>query len=160
MDQQAQEALLADLARSQDSVLALAAKLSPEQWQRPVYSDGAVWSAADIYRHLLDAQSGMTRLMELILAGGEGVPADFDRERWNARAVEKRRDLTIAELTEQMIATHERLLAFIASLQPADWDKAGRHASLRIMSIAQICQQIADHKKQHTEDIERELGAI
>jgi hypothetical protein len=91
----------------------------------------------------------MTRLIVQIQGGGEGVPPDFDLHRWNQRAVSKLQDKTVADLLAGMVDSRIELLDVIDSLDDADWDKQGRHASLRIMTIEEVCHLIADHEQAH-----------
>jgi hypothetical protein len=127
----------------------LVSGLTDEQWYSAVFDDDSDWRAIDIVRHVADSERGMTNLMNQIKQGGEGVPPDFDLDRWNRRAVSKLQDKSPEELLEWMKESHTTLLSFIDTLEPGDWDKKGRHASLRIMSIEEICHLIADHEHMH-----------
>ena len=86
-------------------------------------------------------------------AGGEGVPPDFDLTRWNRRVVAKLQDKGPADLLAGMAANREALFAFMDTLADDDWAKEGRHASLHILSIEQVCHLIADHEKAHIAEI-------
>ncbi len=132
--------------------------LTAEQWETPVFSEGSDWTVADLFRHVVDSERGMTTQIDLFRQGHEGVPADFDLARWNARVVAKSKEKTPAILIEEMGRNRENLLKVIDSLADEDWDKSGRHASLRILSIEQICHLIADHEGSHVEDMKRMVG--
>jgi len=127
-------------------------------WETAVYADDAAWSIADLLRHLTDAERGMTRLMEIIREGGEGVPADFDLSRWNKRVVEKLSDQAPADLLQTMTANRKKLQQFLTTIEPDDWQKKGRHGSGRILTIEQICHLIADHEASHIQDIRKAIG--
>lgn len=129
-----------------------------EAWATAVFSEETTWSVSDILRHLVDAEHSMTALMARIRDGGEGAPADFNLDRWNAGRVAKARDKTPAELLAALAHNRGELLKFIDALAEADWEKQGRHGSLRIMTLAEICQIIADHESAHAADIRRALG--
>jgi hypothetical protein len=139
----------AKLAASREEMSALAASLNESDWDRLSYSEGSEWRLIDILRHVADSERGMTRLIVQIQSGGEGVPPDFDLHRWNQRAVSKLQDKTAADLLADMTTSRAELLAVIDSLDDADWDKKGRHASLRIMTIEEVCHLIADHEQAH-----------
>lgn len=147
------EAVVDKLNQTRNQFVAVTTALSPEQWDTPIYGEGSEWRVADILRHVADSERGMTALMVQIQAGGEGVPPDFDLDRWNKRAVGKLVDKTPEELLAGMAESREQLLAFIDTIQPEDWDKKGRHASLRIMSIEEVCNLIADHEAGHAQEI-------
>jgi uncharacterized protein (TIGR03083 family) len=157
MDESGKKTLTAKLTRARQEFLALVADLSQTEWQIPVYSEDQEWTIADILRHLTGAEASMTRLSEIIRDGGEGVPPDFDLARWNARGVQKTREKLPAELLAEMEKNRQKLFRFIDTLEDKDWMKSGRHGSLRIMSIEQIMNQIADHEFTHTKDIKRSL---
>lgn len=151
------EAIVAKLIRTREQLLAVTLPLTDEQWVQRIYSEGSDWSAADVLRHVADSEKGMTALIMQIKDGGEGVPPDFDLDRWNRRAVSKLEDKTPQELLIGMSTSREKLLAFIETLQPEDWEKKGRHASLRIMSIEEVCHLIADHEAGHAADIQKAI---
>ena len=129
--------------------------LTDEQWNRVAYSEGAEWRVADILRHVADSEKGMTALMIQVKAGGEGVPPDFDLSRWNQRVVTKLQDKSPQALLEGMADNRAALFAFIDTLADDDWAKQGRHASLHILTIEQVCHLIADHEQTHVDEIRR-----
>ena len=96
--------------------------------------------------------------MVQIKSGGEGVPPDFDLARWNQRVVNKLGDKDPQELLAGMADSRRALLGFIDSLEESDWDKKGRHASLKIMTIEEVCHLIADHEALHLTGVREALG--
>ncbi len=146
-------AVTTQLAETRAALLETLTKLEHAEWETAVYSEDTVWTVADLMRHLTDAEASMTRLMQGICAGGDGVPSDFDLERWNASRIEKARSRAPEDLFDNMQQNRAQLLAFIDQLGPDDWSKKGRHGSLRIMSIEEICFLIADHEERHLNDI-------
>ena len=133
--------------------------LGVEEWQTAVQSEDAQWTIADLVRHLISAEKGMTGLIIQFQQGNDPVPPDFDRERYNVRSVEKLQHLTPPELLETMTANRNQLMQVIDTLAPEDWQKKGRHGSLRIMSIEEVCQVIADHETAHLADIQKALAS-
>ncbi|MFQ5435922.1 MAG: DinB family protein [Anaerolineae bacterium] len=150
-------AITEKLAHSRSELLDLITGFDERMWETAVYADDAAWNIADLLRHLTDAERGMTRLMEIIRDGGEGVPADFDLSRWNKRVVEKLSNQTPADLLPAMTANREKLQHFLTSVEPGDWQKKGRHGSGRILTIEQICHLIADHEASHIQDIRKAI---
>lgn len=149
--------LFQKLAGSRQALVSVLDDVNEEDWQTVVYSEEAEWTIRDLFGHLVDAERGMTRLIEIIKEGGEGVPADFDQSRWNARAVQKSASKTPKELTDEMALNRAHLLEVLNTLTDSDWEKTGRHASLRILSIEEILNLIADHECRHMEDMSRAL---
>jgi uncharacterized damage-inducible protein DinB len=150
--------LRAELATARQQLLAVLAEIDEAAWETAVYSESSNWRLLDLLRHVVDAEAGMIGLMVRIRDGGEGVPADFDLHRWNARRVEKLAAKTRDELLADLEQNRANLLNFMDSLAEADWAKRGRHGSGQIMSLAEICQIIADHERTHAADFRTALA--
>lgn len=159
MADERKETIKAKLAANREAFMATMGELSAEQWDMQAYSEGSEWRVVDILRHVADSERGMTALMVQIKAGGSGVPEDFDLARWNQRVVNKLADKGPQELLTGMNDSRRALLEFIDSLEERDWDKQGRHASLKIMTIEEICHLIADHEALHLAGIREALPA-
>lgn len=158
MTDEKKEVIRRRLHDSRQALLGLVQEMDEAQWTHPVYSHDARWTALDVLRHLTWAESGMTRLMKLIREGNEGVPPDFDLDRYNKSGVRKLKEKSATELLSQMEENRRQLLDLIQDLDESEWHKQGRHGSLRIMTIEEICQQCADHERQHTQDIRQALA--
>lgn len=148
-------AVLALLEETRTTLFSALAELDEAAWETAVYSHDAEvqWTASDILRHLLNAETGMLGLMQKILRTGKGVPEDFDRSRYNKRQVEKSKDKAPAELMAEMRENRKKLLDFIDTLKDEDWDKSGLHAMMKILTIEEICQVIANHEIDHLNEI-------
>ena len=154
MSQDKKEAIQDKLTTVREETVRVLSGLTEEQWNAPVYSDeGAEWRVIDVVRHVADSERGMTALMAQVQGGGTGVPADFDLHRWNRRVVAESRDKGAGERLAGMAANRQALFAFMDTLAEDDWAKKGRHASLHILSIEQVCHLIADHEKAHIAEI-------
>lgn len=129
-----------------------------DRWNTQVYSDGAAWRAGQLAVHLAIADKGQTNTVIGIAEGREIIPADFDLERYNRRSVEKRADMTIDEARADMASAREQLNTWLDTADDAALAKQGRHGSGRILSIEQILQVMADHERDHANDIARVLG--
>lgn len=158
MTPERKDALLHKLSANRAALLALCTDLTDAQWHARAFGEGSEWEVGDVLRHLADSERGMTALMARIREGSEGVSADFDLNRWNQRAVTKLADKSPAELMAGMDDSRAALLAFIDTLADDDWDKVGRHGSMRMMSIEQICELIADHEQTHADSIAAALA--
>jgi hypothetical protein len=152
-------ALKQKLAASRAETLALAHGLTDEQWNTPAFSEGSEWRVIDVVRHVADSERGMTSLIVQVCAGGEGAPADFDLARWNRRAVEKLADQTPQQLLAGMADNRMKLLGVVDALTEEDLAKRGRHASLRIMSVEEVLNLIADHERDHVAAVRTAVGA-
>ncbi|MDX1663734.1 MAG: DinB family protein [Candidatus Promineifilaceae bacterium] len=166
MTESRKKKIIQKLTDARHELLDVTERLGWDTWTHPVYAHGeepsaeggGEWSAGDLLRHLCWAESGMIRLINAIREAEEddelaGVPEDFNLDRYNASGVRKLKDQMPAELLATMRENREQLLALIDDLEPHEWDKEGRHGSLRVLSVEEILHVIADHEAQHTEDL-------
>jgi len=153
------ERLIARLLRARRTLLAEIDGLTADQWASAVYSDGAMSRVIDVVNHLADAESGMLRNLQNIVAGGEGVPADFDRDRYNDSRLRKTSARTPADLRSLLEENRKQLLAFVDGLDEADLDRQGRHAALEILPVENHLKIIAIHELSHARDIRLALQA-
>lgn len=132
------ETLQQHLSNSRAALLQCLQPLDEAQWQTVVFSEENQWTAADILRHLVEAQRGMAAQIAQIQAGGTGVSEGFDLSRWNNRAVSKNQNKTPAELLTELEEGRANLLMLLDNMGEDDWQKKGRHGSGRILTIAEI----------------------
>ena len=132
--------------------------LTDDDWETAVYDEEAHWTVADILRHLVDAEKGMTGLITQWQQGRDPVPPDFDLARWNNRVIQKAAEKSPDELLAELRQNRINLLSFIEILQPEDWTKRGRHGSLQILSIEQVCHLIANHELDHLKVMRESVG--
>lgn len=159
---QKQEAIKDELAEARVRVLEVVRELDREEWTHPVYvhEEETKWTAGDVLRHLVWAEGGMLRMMRQVKEGGTGVPEDFEIDRYNAKGIKKLKEKMPAELLEMMEQNRQQVLAFIDGLAAEDWEKEGRHGSLRVMTIEEVLETIAAHEAQHLEDLREALGRL
>ena len=146
--------------RVRQKLVAVLQGLNEAEWETAVYTDGGRWSISDLLRHLVNAERGMTTLINQFRQGQDPVPADFDRERYNNRIVEKAKQKSPTELMAELVENEALFLEALAALTEGDWQKKGRHASLRILTIEEICHLIPDHEQAHLLDIQKALNAF
>jgi hypothetical protein len=139
--------------------MAIFRRLTPEQWERPVPSDeGANWKARDVLAHVAVSESGQLTVIQRVLAGEGGVPADFDLNRYNRRAVQKQAEHTVPEFLAGLERDHAQVLAALETVSDADLDRTGRHARGDTLTVAQMFHRITEHRRQHAEELARNLG--
>ena len=139
--------------------LAIFKRLTADQWERPVPSDeGADWKARDVLNHAAISESGQLVVIQRLLAGQGGVPEDFDINRYNRRSVQKQADRTVDEILAAIAREHAQVLAALDGVSEADLDKTGRHARGDTLSVAQFFNRITEHRRQHAEELAKNLG--
>lgn len=152
--------IMEKLAATRAELIEVCRELDWDTWTQPVYAHGDEdeWTAMDLLRHLVWAEGGMLRLMKQIRAGEEGVPEDFDLDRYNASGIRKLKDELPSGLLLRLEQNRQAVAAFVDSLEEGDWEKQGRHGSLRIMTIQEILEQIARHEEEHLRDLRQVLS--
>ncbi len=129
-----------------------------DRWDTQVYTEGAAWTVRQLAVHLMISDKGQTSTVMGIARGENPVPADFDLERYNRRSVEKRADTSIGDVRASLATSFAEREAWLDTLDDAALDKSGRHGSGRILTIAQILQVMADHERDHANDIAKVLN--
>jgi hypothetical protein len=139
--------------------LTIFSRVSPEQWEQPVPSDeGATWRARDVLNHVTISEGGQLVVIQRILAGQGGVPEDFDLNRYNRRAVQKQVERTVDDMLTSIGRDHAQVLAALDGMSEADLDMTGRHARGDTLTVAQFFHRITEHRRQHAEELARNLG--
>jgi hypothetical protein len=129
-----------------------------DRWDTQVYSDGAGWTIKQLAIHLSDADRGTNSQVIGIAAGREVIPADFDLNRYNKRAVEKRIEMSIEDVRKSLNTTRAELLAWLDTIDDTALETKGRHATMRILSVGEILGIMAAHERGHANDIADVLG--
>ena len=138
--------------------LNLVLDLIGDRWDTPVYTEGAAWTVRQLAIHLMISDKGQTTTAMGIARGEDPVPADFDLERYNRRSVEKRADAGLDDVRASLATSFAEREAWLDTLDDAALDKHGRHGSGRILTVAQIMQVMADHERDHANDIAKVLN--
>jgi len=129
-----------------------------DQWESPIYADGLQWNARQIVVHLADAERGHYNQVTNIAEGNDIIPPDFDIERYNRRTTDKNADKTVEQARAEIAQTRAALLAWLDAVDADKLERSGRHASLVIMSVAQILKIVSDHERGHAQDIANALN--
>jgi len=129
--------------------------LTLQQWEAPVYTEGAHWSVRQVLAHFVAAESGITRLVENILAGGKGTPEDFDLNAYNERKVEALKEAVPEALLEQFSQLREKTAMLVRGFQPDDLEKSGRHPWLGAAPLGEIVKLMYRHNQIHQRDIRK-----
>ncbi|MEK6256808.1 MAG: DinB family protein, partial [Chloroflexota bacterium] len=92
-----------------------------------LYDDGDQWTIRKTCIHLVEAEGSIPKLIKNILDGREGVPIDFDLDRYNASMVKKLGELSQEEIVSRMTELRAETVKMISELNEDDLGKTGRH---------------------------------
>lgn len=132
-------------------------RVPADKWEQRIYSDGAQWTLRQLLIHLMIADRGQNTVVKGIAAGKEVIPPDYDLERFNKRSVEKQAEVSVADARAALKISRAELLDWLNTIDDSVLDIQGRHASMQILTIAQILNVMAGHEDVHGNDIERFL---
>jgi hypothetical protein len=124
-----------------------------------VYGEGGPWTVRDVVAHLADAETGLLGQVQRLLAGKETVPPDFDLNRWNRGAVRRSQSRPFEALVEEIQKSHDAALQTLQNCPEQDLDRRGRHSSGEILSAEGFLRRMADHRREHTRDIQQALAS-
>jgi hypothetical protein len=131
--------------------------LTPEMWDVVVYGEPYPWTARDLLAHFLSAEEGLLRIGREIARGGEGAPAGFDYNAFNAAEHERLRDLAPDRLLSDLRAARERTIEWVSGLAEEDLDREGRHPGLGEISLETFIEAMYGHQLLHVRDLKRAL---
>jgi hypothetical protein len=152
------ERLVRRLAEECDRTVAFFQGLTPEQWRQTVYTDGGAWTVREVLAHFVAAEYSMTRLLENVLAGGQGAPEDFDLDAYNEKRVSKLQERTAEELLAQFVELRQATIDLVRPLDAVDLGRTGRHPYLGIAALEDIIQLMYRHNGIHQREIRKVLG--
>jgi hypothetical protein len=150
---------LADRLRHEgQKTLEFFAGLTPDQWEQPVYTEGANWIVRQVLAHFVATEVGIALLVKNILAGGPGSPEDFKLNDYNERRVAKLTGLSADELMRRFSENRETSANLVAGMTQADLLRTGRHPFLGIAALEDIIKMMYRHNQIHQREIRKVLG--
>jgi hypothetical protein len=153
----AQMRLIERLKKEGEKTLDFFTELQIEDWSRAVYTEGAQWTVLEVLTHFVNAEASVYRLVVNIVDGGDGVPEDFDLDRYNERKVATLQDRSHTALLEEFWSLRQRTIALTQSFTAADLEKIGRHPFLGLARVEDIVKLMYRHNQLHQREIRRLL---
>ena len=152
--------LLADLKANGEEAIAMLRSLEPAKFEQGVYENG--WNGRQILAHMASIEWTYARLIDMASAPpAAGTPgaeraasAQGGIDGYNARQVEKRAGVTVAELIAEFEANRKKTIAAVEAADEALFDVPIRSAGGRTGSLAKVLDEVAvQHVVGHTGDI-------
>lgn len=156
---QRKDSIREHMTRAHVDTWSFLASLSPSDLGTRVYAAQAEgWTVRQILAHLADAERGLLGQARRVAEGKDGVPADFDRERWNRGAVRRKASVEAPVLLHEIQEAHEQGLEFLQDLPEANLDLSGRSSLGIVLTVEGLLRRIGDHRREHVADIRQALG--
>lgn len=129
--------------------------LPANAWTTQVYDIGPEWDVREVLCHFVSAESSLTELFRRIITTGEGVPDDFDIDRWNNSKVSKMKELTSDGLIAEFETVRAATIAWAETLSEDNLDKVGRHPFLGMDKVENMLKLLYRHNMLHQRDIRK-----
>lgn len=142
-----------------EKTLAFFRALSPEDWTKEMYSDGATWRVRDILAHITSAERSIPRLIRVLLKEGKQLPPDFDLDAYNQRKVREMANYTPEDLLTLFEQRRADTVALVEKLRAEDLQTVGRHPFLGEAPVEDMLKLMYRHIQIHQRDIRKMLGA-
>lgn len=152
------DGLVAKLEKGLQRTLDALKALTPEQWQQTIYTEPP-WRVQQILAHFVSAEKQLLILAQNTAGGGQGAPAGFDIDQYNAAEQKRLEDQSVQNLLDQLTQTRQQVIQWVRMLGPAELDKMGRHPALGEVSVETMITAMHGHHLMHIRDISRLLKA-
>lgn len=135
--------------------------LPPAAWDQPVYTTDPGWRVRHILAHFVSSERTYLAYLRQAVAGGDGVPRDFDIDAFNRTEVPTLEPLPPPDLLAAFEQARAETVAFVSSLSPADLQRRGYHPWFGDADMLFILKLLYRHPMIHLRDVRQavETGA-
>jgi hypothetical protein len=151
------ETLAQRLENGAEKTVSFFEALTPDQWGVSIYTDGACWTVQQVLAHFVSSEMSIVRLIQNILAGGGGVPEDFNLNAYNERKVSELQGAPPEKLLAEFKRSRQSTISLVAGLSHEDLSRQGRHPWLGITEVGEIIKLLYLHNQIHQRDIRKLL---
>ena len=156
----ARDDLLTDLRADAESIPVLLHVLQPEQLEQGAYEQG--WTVRDLVAHLASIEWTYPRLLQRAaqlpsteFTDSVGTGAGSGMDAYNARQVEKRHAIPIAELITEFSANRQATIDAVAAADPVLLSTRIQSHGGASGSLVEVLRFVAiEHVRGHLRDIE------
>jgi hypothetical protein len=138
-----------------EKFVSIFSRLSEEQWNQEVYTEGATWTIRNVLSHFVTSERGLLKLFERIRKGEQGAPDDFSIDRYNAAMQARTKEATPGQLLEQYKEVRANAVQWVSGLQEAELEITGRHPFLGYTAIRDMIKMLYIHNLNHYRDIKK-----
>lgn len=130
--------------------------LTPEDWERRIYTTGSGWRVGDILAHFISAERAYQFYLQDILKGGSGTPDNFDIDQFNEAEVAKMSG-TPVELLESFRQVRQETIQFTYQIQDEDLTRIANHPWFDEKELGWYLKLVYRHNTMHRMDIRKSL---
>lgn len=117
---------------------------------------GGEWPPATVVSHLADDELVYSVYFRMVLAGDRPYLAGYDQEAWVRRLSELEPDAKAS--LARWRALRDANLRLLESLDTDEWKLSGLHAVRGEESLVQLAHVLANHDREHLDQIRRGLA--
>lgn len=143
------EALASRLEKGRRKTHEILEPLTPEQWQKLVYTEPHPWTVRDLLAHFVSSEEALRLMCQNVADGEPGAPEDFDFDSFNAEEHKRLADRSPQELLTALSAARQLTLDWLRTLEDRQLDQTGRHPVLGIVSLEAMLTAIYGHQLIH-----------
>ncbi len=153
------ESLLSKLEKGRLKTRQTLASLVPDQWARTVYQEPSAWEVRDLVAHFVSSEARLLELAQDVASGGEGAPAGFDYDAFNAEEQQRLQNKSPEELLEALDQARRATLEWVRTLEDTRLDLVGRHPALGEVTLETMLTAIYGHQLLHMRDLQSRLNS-
>jgi NAD(P)-dependent dehydrogenase (short-subunit alcohol dehydrogenase family) len=129
--------------------------LSDAQWAAQLYTNGACWTVAQTFEHLIMAERLLFKMIARVADGGPGAPEDLDIDDTNLSMTGALGSLERQTLLRAYSETRAATVALARSLDATQLARRGRHPAMGDSSVEDMLKMVYLHNTLHIKDIKR-----
>ena len=152
------ESLIAKLEKGRSKTLQTLRSLDHDQWARIIYAEPLVWKVRDLAAHLLSSEENLLELAQNVASGGQGAPAGFDYDAFNAQEQQRLQNKSPEELLRALDEARRATLEWVRTLEDERLDLVGRHPALGEITLETMLTAIYGHQLLHMRDLQSRLN--
>jgi hypothetical protein len=127
--------------------------LTPKQWSSIVYEEPKRWDFRSLLAHFVSVEENMLELARHTVASGEGLPAGFDYDEFNAQEQIRLQEKSPEELLDALSKAREATLEWVLTLDERQLDRIGRHPALGEVTVETMITAIYGHQLLHVREV-------
>ena len=153
------ESLLSKLEKGRLKTRQILSSLIPDQWTRTVYQEPSTWEVRDLVAHFVSSEARLLELAQEVASGGQGAPAGFDYDAFNAEEQQRLKNKSPEELLQALDEARRATLEWVRTLEDAQLDQVGRHPALGEVTLEIMLTAIYGHQLLHMRDLQSRLNS-